>query len=111
MNPSLNISFTPFEEVPVQQWSQFVDECEECWAYHRPELINIHRSDSRSFAIWKENKLIGVCVLYVNNVHLGKILGSRMGPAGLALKKNVPKKIYSLIFEHLQYLAKKKFSL
>jgi hypothetical protein len=102
----MNIHFLPFQEVSNQQWSQFVDDCEECWIYHKPELINIHLNDSRSFAIYNNNTIIGVCVLYVNKLFLGRVLGCRIGPAGLALKKNVPKNIHSLVFEHLQYLAR-----
>jgi lipid II:glycine glycyltransferase (peptidoglycan interpeptide bridge formation enzyme) len=102
----MNIRFLPFQEVPSQQWSQFVDDCEECWIYHKPELINIHLNDSRSFAIYNDNTIIGVCVLYVNKLFLGRILGYRTGPAGLALKKNVPKKVYPLIQSYLNELAR-----
>ena len=102
----MNIRFISFDKVPTEIWSQFVDECDECWVYHKAELIRFNLRDSRSFAIYERDQIIGVCVLYVNKIMLGKVLGPRMGPAGLALKKNISKKIYPLILDHLKNLAR-----
>ena len=88
----MNIRFISFDKVPTEIWSQFVDECDECWVYHKAELIRFNLRDSRSFAIYERDQIIGVCVLYVNKIMLGKVLGPRMGPAGLALKKTYQKK-------------------
>jgi hypothetical protein len=102
----MNIRFIPFNEVSAEIWAQFVDECDECWIYHKAELIRFNLRDSRSFAIYERDQIIGVCVLYVNKIMLGKVLGSRIGPAGLALKTNISKKIYPLILDHLKNLAR-----
>lgn len=94
-------------DLPKEDWSAFVDECNECWLYHHPAFFDWKAPDSVSFALHENGKISGGCVLYINRSGLGKVLGGRYGPAGLALEAGAARRAYPLVRNHLVNIAKK----
>ena len=99
------IEIVPLNAIQTEQWRFFVDECDECWLYHHPDIAPIDDPDSRSFAILQSGELIGGCLLFVNRSGIGKVLGYRIGAAGLAMKNILTAEDYSEISKYLGQLA------
>lgn len=95
------LNIVPLAEVSAQEWERFVESSDECWLYHHPLFLDLHLTDSRSFALVENGKVMGGCILYVNRSGLGKVLSQRYGPAGLALSPNIARKAYPLVRQHL----------
>lgn len=102
----MSFQIIPLNFIPRQHWRSFVDECDECWLFHHPDLAPIDDPDSRSFALLRNGILIGGCILFINRSGLGKVLGYRIGAAGLALKVRLNAKEYSKISEYLRQIAR-----
>ena len=100
------IEIIQLNKIPREQWRLFVDECDECWLYHHPDLAPLDDSDSCSFAIMQHGVLIGGCLLFVNRSGFGKVLGERIGAAGLAMKESLTAEDYSEILKYLKGIAR-----
>ena len=92
-------------EVSDEKWQTFVENCNECWLYHHSVFQDLDDPNCQSFAILEEERIVGGCILYVNRSGLGKVLGGRYGPAGLALLPGFSRRSYPLVNAHLKMLA------
>lgn len=106
----MSIVFKSFNDIPASEWATFVDACDECWLYHRPEFIQYEQKKSFSFAIIEHSEIKGICVLYKNKEYFDSFFGYRIGPAGLALSNSFQmsrEKLYRNILKHLLVIAAK----
>ncbi len=103
----MKIDCVPLQTLTRSDWLTFVENCDECWLFHHPDLVMPDLPESRSFGVLENGALVGGCILYVNRQGMGKVLGGRVGPAGLALKKGVSKKAIPIIREYLIDQARK----
>lgn len=102
----MGIDIVDYRNISADVWNSFVEECDESWLYHRTEIIDLCRDESRSFAVVEDDKIVAICVLYVNKCGNAKVLGYKTGPAGLALlNSGHNNKLYPLIQDYLLQLA------
>jgi len=111
-----------YNELETKLWNDFVDSSDDCWLFHRSELIDLNEqlgNENLSFAIFNNGKIIFICPIFLHKKrrYLGllKINSFKsdmgMGAAGIAfapnLSQKVKLKIWEIALEYLVTMAKK----
>lgn len=100
----MSLAVVPVSEVGRAEWSAFADRCEQCWLFHRPEANEPEDPDFHGFAVLRDGRVLGLCMLYAARLAGARVLTYRRGYAGLGLAENDPA-VYEEVGRHLAGLA------